>query len=73
MIVYKVLVSMATVQVGIEVMVERVGSLDPYSRSVLAPLGILFPFPLFCSKLDSYLRGEQDVADAIRANGGGGV
>ena len=28
---------------------------------LLAPLGILFPFPVHCSKLDSYLRNEEDI------------
>ena len=36
-------------------------TLDQYARSVLAPLGILFPFPIHCSKLDSYMRTAADL------------
>ena len=51
-----------TVQVGIEEMVKRVSMLDPYSRPLLAPLGIVFPFPMFCSKLDSYMKMEAELS-----------
>ena len=53
-----------------EVMVEKVKSLDQYTRAVIAPLGIVFPFPIFCPKLDSYMRTERDLLLAVRANGG---
>lgn len=49
-------------QVGIEEMVKRVSMLDPYSRPLLAPLGIVFPFPMFCSKLDSYMKHESELS-----------
>lgn len=49
-------------QVGIEEMVKRVSMLDPYSRQLLAPLGIVFPFPMFCSKLDSYMKNETQLS-----------
>ena len=42
-------------------MVEKVKELDHYARSVLAPLGILFPFPIHCSKLDSYMKTAADL------------
>lgn len=42
-------------QVGIEEMVAKVKSLDTYTRQMVAPLGIVFPFPLHCSKLDCYM------------------
>ncbi len=42
-------------QVGIEEMVAKVSSLDPYTRQMVAPLGIVFPFPLHCSKLDCFM------------------
>ena len=54
-------------QVAIEEMVERVAMLDPYSRPILAPLGIVFPFPLFCSKLDSYMKLESEIAAKLAA------
>ncbi|XP_064393734.1 uncharacterized protein LOC135341165 [Halichondria panicea] len=41
--------------VGIEEMVAKVSSLDPYTRQMVAPLGIVFPFPLHCSKLDCFM------------------
>ena len=44
------------VQVGVEQMVTRAQCLDPYTRQCFAPLGIFFPFPLHCSKLESYLK-----------------
>ena len=37
-------------------MFAKVQTLDSYSKQIIAPLGIYFPFPLHCSKLDSYLR-----------------
>ena len=43
-------------------MVAKVKDLDHYARSVLAPLGILFPFPIHCSKLDSYMRTAADLS-----------
>ena len=43
-------------------MVEKVKELDHYARSVLAPLGILFPFPIHCSKLDSYMRTAGELS-----------
>ena len=42
-------------QVGIEEMVAKVKSLDTYTRQMVAPLGIVFPFPLHCSKLDCFM------------------
>ena len=42
-------------------MVTKVKELDHYARSVLAPLGILFPFPLPCSKLDSYMKTAAEL------------
>ncbi|XP_019864502.1 PREDICTED: uncharacterized protein LOC100641450 isoform X1 [Amphimedon queenslandica] len=42
--------------VGVEQMFAKVQTLDSYSKQIIAPLGIYFPFPLHCSKLDSYLR-----------------
>ena len=50
------------VQVGIEEMVAKVKGLDHYAKSVLAPLGILFPFPLHCSKLDSYMKTAVELS-----------
>ena len=52
-------------QVGIEDMVKKAHHLDPYSKQLLAPLGILFPFPLHCSKLDCYLREEKHVQQGL--------
>ena len=43
-------------------MFAKVQELDPYARSVLAPLGILFPFPIHCSKLDSYLKTAAELS-----------
>lgn len=43
-------------------MVEKVKELDHYARSVLAPLGILFPFPIHCSKLDSYMKTAAELS-----------
>ena len=40
----------------------KVQELDPYSRSVLAPLGILFPFPIHCSKLDCYMKTAAELS-----------
>ena len=54
-------------QVAIEEMVERVAMLDPYSRPILAPLGIVFPFPLFSSKLDSYMKLGSEIAAKLAA------
>ena len=43
-------------------MVAKVKELDHYAQSVLAPLGILFPFPLHCSKLDSYMKTAGELS-----------
>ena len=51
-------------------MVQRVTMLDPYSRPLLAPLGIVFPFPMFCSKLDSYMKRENKLSAHFTQNGG---
>lgn len=51
-------------------MVARVRTLDSYTRQVVAPLGILFPFPLLCCKLDSYMRSEGELQQAMAAMGG---
>lgn len=51
-------------------MVARVRTLDSYTRQVVAPLGILFPFPLLCRKLDSYMRSEGELQQAMAAMGG---
>jgi serine/threonine protein kinase len=56
--------------VGIEEMVKRVSMLDPYSRPLLAPLGIVFPFPMFCSKLDSYMKMETELSAYFTSNKG---
>lgn len=40
-------------------MVQKVQVLDQYARQVVAPLGILFPFPFHCSKLDSYMKSSD--------------
>lgn len=48
-------------QVAVEIMVERSKSLDQFIRQYLAPLGIYFPFPHHCSKLDSYLRRTEEL------------
>jgi len=47
------------VQVGIDEMVAKVKSLDSFTRQLVAPLGIVFPFPLHCSKLDCYMSPEH--------------
>ncbi len=52
-------------------MVVRALELEQYMRSVLAPLGILFPFPVFCRKLDSCVRTEADLQQAMVLNRGG--
>ena len=59
----KVITCSVTMQIGIEEMVAKVKLLDPYARDVLAPLGILFPFPLHCSKLDSYMKTAVELSD----------
>ena len=59
-----------SLQVAIEEMVQRVSMLDPYSKPVLAPLGIVFPFPMFCSKLDSYMKLETELSDHFTSNKG---
>ena len=51
-------------------MVELAQGLDPYRRQVLAPLGILFPFPLLCPKLDSYMKPEAELRLAIEKTEG---
>ena len=51
-------------------MVTRVRLLDPYMRQVLAPLGLLFPFPLNCSKLDSFMKSEGLLQQAMATRGG---
>jgi serine/threonine protein kinase len=56
--------------VAIEEMVQRVTMLDPYSRPLLAPRGIVFPFPMFCSKLDSYMKRENELSAHFTQNGG---
>ena len=58
------------VQVGIEEMVAKVKSLDHFTRQLVAPLGIVFPFPLHCSKLDCYM--NACLADKGVCMGGGG-
>ena len=47
-------------------MVVKVMTLDPYQRPVLAPLGILFPFPVHCTLLDSYLQTEEELRESIK-------
>ena len=59
-----------SLQVAIEEMVKRVSMLDPYSRPLLAPLGIVFPFPMFCSKLDSYMKKEKELSAHFTQNKG---
>ena len=44
--------------------------LDPYSKPLLAPLGIVFPFPMFCSKLDSYMKRESELSSYFTQNKG---
>lgn len=48
-------------QVGVSVMADKVKSLDQYTRNFIAPLGLFFPFPHHCSKLDSYLRRAPEL------------
>lgn len=40
--------------------------LDPFIKQVVAPLGILFPFPFYCRLLDTYMKSHGDIA-AIKA------
>ncbi len=57
-------------QVGIEQMVARVQLLDQFVKQVVAPLGILFPFPFHCRILDTYMRSSGYIA-AIKAKAPG--
>ena len=45
-------------------MVDKTKTLDQFTRQYLAPLGVYFPFPHQCSKLDSYLRRSEELAAA---------
>ena len=47
--------------VAVEEMVARVQTLDQYTRAMFCPLGLFFPFPIHCSKLDSYMSTEQEL------------
>lgn len=47
-------------------MVARVQLLDPFVKQVVAPLGILFPFPFHCRLLDTYMKSHGDIT-AIKA------
>ena len=67
---FQILTSPLVFQVAIEEMVQRVTMLDPYSRPLLAPRGIVFPFPMFCSKLDSYMKRENELSAHFTQNGG---
>lgn len=49
---------------------DRALELDQYLKAVLAPLGLLFPFPIFCPKLDSCMRTESELQEALRLQGG---
>lgn len=51
-------------------MVAAVQSLDHYTRQQLAPLGILFPFPLHCRLLSSYLKSEEELSHILLSNKG---
>lgn len=52
--------------VGVEDMVARVQLLDQYTRNMFCPLGLFFPFPIHCCKLDSYMSSEQELYPYIR-------
>ena len=58
------LAQLITSQVAVEIMVERAKTLDQFVRQYLAPLGVYFPFPHHCSKLDSYLRRSEEFTAA---------
>lgn len=56
--------------VGIEHMVERAKELDQYVRQVMAPLGILFPFPYHCRLLDTYMKSSATITATLAQSGG---
>jgi serine/threonine protein kinase len=55
--------------VGIDVMVKKCKLLDPYMRRMIAPLGIYFPFPVHCAKLDSYFGTDKEIVAQYNYDG----
>jgi hypothetical protein len=51
-------------------MVSRVKELDPYIRQVVAPLGIMFPFPFYCRLLDTYMKSSASITATVAQSGG---
>ena len=50
-------------------MFVKCGMLEDYMRAALAPLGMLFPFPLHFPKLDSCMMTSVQLWDRFRCDG----
>lgn len=55
--------------VGVDVMFMKCGMLEDYMKAALAPLGMLFPFPLHFPKLDSCMMTNVQLWDKFHCDG----
>ena len=56
-------------QVSADVMVRKREMLEKYMQNALAPLGMLFPFPIHFPKLDSCMLTSAQLWDKCRCDG----
>ena len=56
-------------QVSIDVMFAKCSVLEEYMRIAIAPLGILFPFPLHFPKLESCMMTGVQLWDEFQCDG----
>lgn len=57
------------VQVSIDVMFAKCNMLEEYLKMAIAPLGILFPFPLHFPKLESCMMTSVQLWDKFQCDG----
>ena len=57
------------VQIGVDVMFMKCRMLEDYMKAALAPLGMLFPFPLHFPKLDSCMMTDVQLWDKFHCDG----
>ena len=58
-----------TGQVSVDVMFTKCCMLEEYMKTAIAPLGILFPFPLHFPKLESCMMTSVQLWDRFRCDG----
>ena len=57
------------VQIGVDVMVTKCSLLEDYIKAVLAPQGMLFPFPFHFPKLDSCMMNSAQLREKFCCDG----